>query len=254
MNLAVCIGPSILSSSTKISVDRREEVSKSVPKVIRYLIDNWPTLFDPMTTSDIMSSCPTRASTSSLNLDSATPASQSSSYEGNSPSNSGSSSLTSTPSPIISTVITLTPTTTTTLPPSSTPISPPSYQETIAKMAQMAHHYQQQKQRLFLQHQQLNQSSQGLQQQQPLQTLPVTSPCSPTIVQPVIVQRCKVVPQTPFCRKCHHQMQQVYQQQQQQQMMQSHPVAHSVLHHFNREYSGVSNRIPTWRISSTFDI
>lgn len=162
MNLAVCIGPSILSSNSKISVDRREEVSKYVPKVICYLIDNWPTLFDPVTTSDIMSSCPTRASTSSLNLDSTTPASQSS-CEG---TISSSSSLTSTPSPVSAT--TITPTSI------SSPVSPPSYQETMAKMAHIAHHYhhqQQQHQQLLLKHNQV------------LQTI---SPLVPVTVQPLV--------------------------------------------------------------------
>lgn len=164
MNLAVCIGPSILSSNSKISVDRREEVSKYVPKVICYLIDNWTTLFDPITTSDIMSSCPTRASTSSLNLDSTTPASQSS-CEG---TLSSSSSLTSTPSPV----------TTTTITPASisSPVSPPSYQQTMAKMAQIAHHYHQKQQH----HQQL------LLKQQHNQVIPTISPLVPVTVQPLV--------------------------------------------------------------------
>lgn len=162
MNLAVCIGPSVLSSNSKISVDRREEVSKKVPKVICYLIDNWSTLFDPITTSDMMSSCPTRASTSSLNLDSTTPASQSS-CEG---TLSSSSSLTSTPSPVTTTI---TPTSI------SSPVSPPSYQETMAKMAQIAHHY----------HQKLQQQQLLLKQQQN-QVLQTISPLVPVTVQPLV--------------------------------------------------------------------
>lgn len=44
-NLALCIGPSLLSSNKIISISRREEVSKNVPKVICYLIDHCTDLF-----------------------------------------------------------------------------------------------------------------------------------------------------------------------------------------------------------------
>ena len=44
-NLALCIGPSLLSSNKIISIGRREEVSKNVPKVICYLIDHCTDLF-----------------------------------------------------------------------------------------------------------------------------------------------------------------------------------------------------------------